>query len=212
MENIVAVFITTRKFGLPHLDRFREHNANIPIHCVVAEENPIPEKGWINCDRNIRDWWISIGRHLKFRHAVFIEGDVLFSSPVGEIFQGDSHFMGKDVKKPGMPWNWFSQIPFLPEEMKPHATGVAPFAVVRISRVCLADMFSHPLVEPLYGRDIFSELRLPTLAVACGYEPENHHGKLDNVHFNPITPESGIGVWHCVKERVEPSSKMEVKP
>lgn len=202
MDALVAVFITTRNFGLPHLDSFRRHNPEVPIYCIVAEENPSYERGWMNCDRNVRDWWISYGRHLDFEYALFIEGDVLFSCTVEEVFCGDSHFMGKDVKKPGMSWNWFSHIPNLPEDMKVHATGLAPLAVMRMSKVCLSEMFSHPLVETLYGREIFCELRLPTLAAACGHEPENHSGKLDNLHFYPVIPKGG-GVWHCVKGRLE---------
>jgi hypothetical protein len=203
MSQTIAVFITTRKFGLPHLKHFREYNPDVPAYYLVAEENPDYGRGWRNCDRNIKDWWMCIGSHLDFGYAVFIEGDVLFAASIDQIFSGESQFMGKDVKKPGMPWNWFSHVSLLPEALKEHVTGLAPLAVMRFGRMCLEAMFSHPEVEVLYGREIFCELRLATLASACGYEPENHRGALSNLEFYPIEPSQKGGVWHCVKKPVD---------
>lgn len=202
-EGTIAIFSTAAHYGLPHLDRFLAANPGVPVHVVCGSplQDEAKVEAWRNCDRSIRDWWLQQGRHLDFRHAVFLEWDVLFEVPLTTVFPDDEDFCGKDLKKPGMEWWWLQEIRALPEPLQRHATGIAPLAVLRISRRCLEAMFSHPLAEDLYRRDIFCELRLPTLAAACGYEPVECPGTLAKVDSGPTPVGPRPGVWHAVKER-----------
>lgn len=201
--SVVAVWMTTTGCGLPHLDTFLKHNGGVPVHATAypALEGPRRTAAWRAADQPVRDWWLREGRHLTFDYAVFLEWDVLFAAPVDGIFPGDADFYCRDLKKPGAPWQWFAEIDRLPEAMRPHATGIAPLAVTRISYRCLTAMFSHAMADQLYGTDVFCELRLPTLATACGYEPVECPGTLGNVAFHPVEAGKGSGVWHAVKSR-----------
>ena len=87
----------------------------------------------------------------------------------------------------------------LPTDIRPHARGIAPLAVLSISRRCLVAMMAHPLAESLFSMDIFCELRLPTLAAYCGFEPVSNCEHLPNVQFDRVLPQTGRGVWHAVK-------------
>jgi hypothetical protein len=199
----VAVCLTTAAYGLPHVDRFLLHNPGVPFHVIsnsLAPEGLPRACAWRNSDRLIRKWWAEVGSKLDFDHAVFMEWDVLFSLDLASAFPDDVDFYCKDRKKPGDPWNWFSEVARMPPEFHPHATGIAPLSVTRFSRRCLADMFSHAGVEELYSRDIFCELRLATLASACGYEPVECEA-LTGVDLYPCPGGPGRGIWHPVKSR-----------
>jgi hypothetical protein len=117
------------------------------------------------------------------------------------VFPDNAHFYCKEVVKPGMPWVWFNEFTRLPEELRAYATGIPPLAILRISRECLAATFNHPLRAKLYEDDIFCELRLPTLAAACGYEPVACPDTLPHVEYHPVDAGTGSGVWHAVKKR-----------
>ena len=203
LSDTIAIFLTTSDYGLPHVDSFLRHNPLVPLHvfCNAVSEGEARTLAWRNADRSIRTWWINQGRHLNFKHALFLEWDVVFASRVSAVFPGEADFYCKDLKKPGEPWNWFGETSRFPKTIQPHATGTAPLAVVRISRRCLSAMFSHPMEEMLYGSDIFCELRLATLAAACGYEPVECPGTLSKVDCGVVQVDSTYGVWHAVKRR-----------
>lgn len=200
---VVAVWMTTTNCGLPHLGTFLEYNGGVPTHVTAYPvlEGPQRTLAWRSADQPIRDWWIKEGYRLDFDYAIFLEWDVLFAAPVDDIFPGEADFLCRDVKKPGAPWQWFEEIGRLPQAIRPYATGIAPLAVTRISRRCLTAMFSHSMAHQLYGLDVFCELRLPTLAAACGYEPVECPGTLDCVAFHPVEAGIGPGVWHAVKQK-----------
>lgn len=202
----LAVFLTNPGCGLPHLQRFLQSNPGVRMHVAAGEalEGDARTHAWRNCDRMIRRWWSEQGKHLDFDRAVFLEWDVVFDAPLDEIFPpGD--FVARDVHSPDpshpyfREWVWFGEIGRLPPSLRNHASGVSPLAVIAISRRCLEAIFSHPLADETFAADIFCELRLPTLAAACGYPPEQNPERLENVVYYPIDAEDGRGVWHAVK-------------
>lgn len=198
----ICVWTTTSCYGLPHLNAFLASNPGVPVHVISNTpcDGPARVSAWRNADRLIRSWWLIQGRHLHFRHAVFLEWDVLFNKHVDEVFPGEVDFYANDVQTPdGRPWGWFDEIPFLPSSLRPFATGVTPLAVTRISRRCLEAMFSHPDADDAFGEDVFCEMRLATLANASGYRPVPCPGTLTHVDCVPVTAGSGSGVWHAVK-------------
>lgn len=193
--------MTNARCGTPHLGRFLRSNPDVPVHVVCGKALAGDDRtmAWRNCDRLIREWWMEQGRFLDFRRALFLEWDVVFDSPIDEIFP-EGHFIGRDVHDPRTKqWTWFSEILSLPTELQSHALGVSPLAALMISRECLSAMCEHPIADALFEQDIFCELRLPTLASACGYQPMQNREMLPNLGCYPIPAGSGQGVWHSVK-------------
>lgn len=198
----VAVFLTPAQCGLPHLDAFLQHNPGVPVHVVSLPplEGEARSAAWRNADTAMWDWWRKEGSLLDFDYAVFLEWDVLFSAPLETVFPGDAHFYCKELKKPGQAWPWFGEIERLPLALRSSARGSVPLAVMRLSRECLAKMFRDENHDGLYQHDIFCELRLATLATACGFEPVECPGTLPFVRWHPVEPLEGTGVWHAVKQ------------
>lgn len=202
----ICVWLTTSSYGLPHIDRFLEYNPGVEIHVISHQlcQGEARRTAWRNADRLIRDWWHQQGDHLAFDYAVFLEWDVLFSSSLSDVFTSEDDFLCKEVMLPSQQWHWFEETPRLPLGLAEFATGIVPLGVSRISRECLNAVFSHPLAPEAYKRDIFSELRLPTLASACGFAPVACPETLRNVEWQEVSPEAGSGVWHSVKTRTDP--------
>jgi hypothetical protein len=201
-ERWIAVCLTSGSKGVPHLGKFLERNPMVPVHVVngVGFADPA-ERGhaWRNCDRLIRDWWKTTGNQLGFDRVLFLEWDVLFNERIEDVVpEGD--FVACDVKLPGESgWIWFAETKCLPPEMRECPRGAVPLAVMALSRTCLEAMMSHPLAEELFDADIFCELRFPTLARHCGFEPINNRAGFPDVQFYEVRPGNGSGVWHAVK-------------
>lgn len=197
-----AVWLTSGNKGVPHLGRFLEKNPSVPVHVVNGRPFDDPAErtnAWRNCDRLIRDWWRNTGNQLHFDKVLFLEWDVLFNEGIEEVMP-DGEFVVCDAKVPGKSdWIWFAETNSLPPEMRKNARGAAPLAIMALSRACLETMMSHPLAEELFEADIFCELRFPSLARHCGFEPIDNRAGFPDVQFHEVTPGSGNGVWHAVK-------------
>lgn len=201
-ERWIAVWLTSGNKGLPHLGRFLSKNPLIPVHVVNGKSPDDPRErtiAWRNCDRLIREWWKNTGQHQPFDRALILEWDVLFNERIEEVIPGGD-FIVCDVKCPGeSDWNWFAETNCLPPEMRKNARGAAPLSIMAASRTCLETMMTHPLAEELFESDIFCELRFPSLANHCGFEPVDNRAGFPEVQFHEVSPGKGNGVWHAVK-------------
>ena len=201
-ERWIAVCLTSGSKGVPHLGKFLERNPMVPVHVVNGVEFADPaERGhaWRNCDRLIREWWKGTGEQLRFDRVLFLEWDVLFNERIEDVVPGGD-FVVCDVKRPGeSDWIWFAESRCLPPEMRENPVGAVPLAIMALSRTCLETMMSHPLADDLFEADIFCELRFPSLARHCGFEPIDNRAGFPDVHFHEVRPGSGRGVWHAVK-------------
>jgi len=197
----IVVWLTNERDGLPHIGRFLKRNPGVAVHVVNGARVDGSERKqmWRNCDRMIREWWVTTGYQLDFDRAIFLEWDVVFEAPIEDIFP-EGHFVSRNVHKPeNSTWTWFSEIKLLPPELREHATGVSPLAALAISRKCLSDIMSHPLADKAFADNIFCELRLPTLAAACGYTLTKNRHLTPHLEWYPVKAKAGEGVWHAVK-------------
>ena len=199
MKNI-AVILTMEKYGTPHLETFKKNNPKIPIEIYNSVPNPIGNKGWRNCDRNIKDWWHETGKTTDFEFVTFMEWDVYFNEKLEKIFPGEEDFIIKNHIERGSGWHWFNETIRLPGKYFPYITGGGPLCLLRISKKCLQKIFSTKSVDILYGKDIFCELRLPTLISSEGFKIT----EADTIPYVDwrYTPEpKGKGVWHPIKTK-----------
>ncbi len=173
----LAVILTTRNVGAPHLDALRESNPglNIRIHeSADADTEEGAKDAWRNCDRNIRQWWQREGKSVEAEQVLFLEYDVLVTVDLVaalRVMPAGFGMMGASVKgiaTDGRAWAPFAEARRLPREVAAFASGIAPLAVAMISRGAL-DAISDDRWNETFAADIFCELRLPTLIRACGY-------------------------------------------
>lgn len=171
----VAVVWLAMNGAIPHFDEFRAINPNVPVFfddLDVRKHGPAMVRlGWRNADRRLLAWWEENREKVAATHIVFCEADVRFAAKVGAVFPSLEDFMVPAVQDAGSSWDWWAEVPKLPEEFRQHARGISPLACILASRRMLDAMLSHPGREDLMGKDIFGELRFPTLAAACGFEP-----------------------------------------
>lgn len=155
----------------PHVEEFRSMNPDIPF--VVADQARGGHKGWRAADERISRWWFENREACKARRVFFFEWDVRCPIRLDEAFlsahPGD--FYAAEVKRPGSRWQWFAETKQLPSGLQAHACGVAPLAVVMLSRAALDGIVDHADFSAAMGADVFGELRFSTLAAAAGFLP-----------------------------------------
>ncbi len=203
VERWISLWHTFGSHGLPHLGQFQSMNPGVPVHVLHGErhEKEADRKhAWRNCDRVLRDWWHQTGKFLEFDRVAILEWDVLFRQTLNHVFPpGD--FVGRKIKLPGSQpdWPWFREIACLPASARDSACGIAPLAILAVSRRCLSAIMEHPLSNEMFDADIFCELRFATLAKLSGFELVQCPDSLPNVEWHEVPPGNTSGVWHAVK-------------
>ena len=162
MRNIEAVIVMTHteKSGLallPHLPALIASNPDVSLHLCIGLSGNRKLNAWRNCDRTLRDCW----RHSRHKIAgaaiAVIEWDVLVTQKLPPL-SGD--FQAKQIVKQGeIEWHWWTEAHLLNGIP---AYGAAPIGVSFWSREAL-DYVADPRWDDLYRRDIFCELRTPSI-------------------------------------------------
>ena len=186
---------------MPHADAFMRWNPELDLQILDVDRlhGAALHAAWRGADRALFQWWDDIGRSGDFDRVLFLEWDVKFSAGVDAVFPAAGDFLVPEVKTRDERWDWWAEIGRLPAGLQGHAAGIAPQAVVMISRRCLEAMTALPDYRQAIAADIFCELRLATLASAAGYPPQVVPG-LSGVGIQRLDPGESPGVWHAVKE------------
>jgi hypothetical protein len=156
---------------------------------------------WAEGDQFLIRWFRN--RPFDAERYLYLEWDCWCSLPIPEWFQ---EVWDADVSTPRLltprehpDWYWFSQVPALPPEFRPHACGMAILNGIMLSHRALEAVASMPLPQ-----GIFSELRIGTMAQAAGFKPvawpaekdrTNRYFQNGSITFNPAVP----GLYHPVK-------------
>lgn len=194
--------------GTPHADALAATNPGLRAHVKTSLETGL--EGWRNPDRNIRDWWLQNRATVETGRVLFLEYDVRAHLPLVTLFPNDGAFTGIEgchLKMPvrdGRSWKPFEETDRLPRTLQSYAVGLAPLAILMICRKSL-DAAADPGFDELFSRDIFSELRLPTVIRWAGF-PCMENARLAHIGCGPL-PHPGSatqGIWHAVKTGGEP--------
>lgn len=200
------VFITYGALGVPHLAPILEANPRVPYHVGTLEALDGRERldAWRNADVAIRSWWQAFGHLVETDHVLFLEADVYANCDLTELLDGawkDADLVAANVLYQvthRRSWKAFEEADSLPEEMRQLAIGIEPLAALLMRREGL-DKICQSRFDGVFSKDIFCELRLPTVVRfaggSVGFCP-----RLKGVSVRPVTPPSGErGIWHPVK-------------
>jgi len=186
-----------------NLQTLRWYNPDVPVH-VVKNNRPVRKDGWRNADQVLCQWYLAHRPHAE-RFAL-IESDMLCTVPLREHFDDtwDADLSAANVLLPGRDdhWRWWSEVGRLPAGMRPHATGAVPLAGILFSRRAL-DAIAPVICRPEMN-DIFSELRVGTVAAALGMntvETGPHAKRTVGIHRFKPAERGQPGLYHKVKGR-----------
>lgn len=199
--SLELVIMTSERQGAPHEAAARAHHGTVHVHLGRdGATDTARTELWRNCDRSIRDWWRANRHRVKSSHVAFAEWDVVCNADLRGGILPFVGLAGRVIEpRPGSGWQWWQEIDRLPEELRIHAASLRPLAVVIASRQCM-DAIVSPQWDEVFSRDIFSELRLPTVARAAGFQLAELPELLGQVEHFPIPhPGTAPGVWHQVK-------------
>lgn len=199
-ETLEIVVMTHASAGTPHLDPLRASHPGCTVHVLVNPDSDGEAKvdAWRNNDRRIREWWRTNRQNVTSGFVAFVEWDVLARADLRDLIEPETGLLGRDLKEPGDDWAWWGEIARLPAALSVHACGIAPLAVLILRRDCL-DAIAAPEWDEAFAADVFCEVRLPTIARACGFTLTGTRD-LPGVGVHAI-PHPGTlpGIWHPVK-------------
>lgn len=205
---IIAVILTTAATGTPHLETMRAHNPGLEIEVHEAVQPPgetLRREAWRNADRNILRWWDEAKFRTDADYVLAMEWDVFANvSLVDTLPENPPDVLAAGLAHPvrdGRSWPPFRESRKFPLAMQYMACGVVPLALLGLSRKALDELI-HPAWEALFNADIFSELRLATIAATAGLNIAENPNWAD-VGTTPTTPvPSYRGIMHPVKKEV----------
>lgn len=159
------------------------------------------ENKWIGSDVMLYLWFRHCCNIEAERYAI-IEWDTLATMPLREYYRDvwDADAAGCELKTPQHTpkWEWFgAHGAQLPEALRPHMTGLAPFNGILLSHRALERICQQEI-----PRHINNELRLGTLLNACGFRLKTiHPTTASNNQWRPdqITITGKPGLYHPVK-------------
>lgn len=200
-----TVFLSVYGNGFPHLEHFIGSNPNRTFDLwECPPEDTVDKKytAWRNCDRNIRNYYKEIGQYSEHTDFLFLEWDVLVNVDLFEKFDKTpvNGVEGKYILpyKTNKDWHWFQEIDRFPSKFEGCFVGVVPLGVIRMSKNLLNEIIK-PEYDSLYDKDIFCELRTPTLANYLGYSILGNDS-LEMVHWKPVDYDGGMDIYHSIKE------------
>lgn len=192
------VFLTVEGYGVPHLDWFLKTNRNLEYDIYVSNLSDNRTDAWRNCDRNVRDYYKSVGRFCKDDVFLFLEWDVLVNCDLKQKFDfGFKGICGRNIVDLGQDWPHFVDLDKLPKELREKAIGIVPFGIIQMGRNFL-ELMCSPAFDYLYNDDIFCELRTPSLANFIGCEIRSNPS-LDRCEWFPIQFDGGENIYHSMK-------------
>lgn len=208
--NFEVLILTTAAVGTPHLDALRAANPDLIIHVHEASDAATEaerETAWRNCDRNLRDWWKTHRDAVTADAILALEWDVFCNIDLTCIVPplGNGYgLMAAAIKSPvrdGRSWLPFREMNRMPGGLASMALGIVPAAVMQLSRKAL-DAIADEQWDEVFARDIFCELRMPSIVRACGFSVEDCL-QWRWVGTQPMTvPTGATGIFHPVKKEV----------
>lgn len=180
-----------------HAEEARNHCESVRVWESI-QKTPRNE-AWSNADRNIVDWWLSIGRQSKADQFLLCEWDVRITTPPQETIIVKADCVCSKLVFPIQEGRAFK--PFrtdaskLPQQMRKHICAVVPLGVLLMTRQAL-DCLSQ---SDLFDKDIFCELRVATILAANGFSIAQNP-LWNNVGTDPRKVVSDhVGISHPVK-------------
>lgn len=168
----------------------------VEVSCAVRSKGKrARELAWRNGDRRIREWWKRSSRDAE--RVIFVEYDVLVNADLSRLGdEGD--LTGREIPDPKGDWVFWGEVPLLPAELRPYATGIAPLACVALSGELL-EAIAAPRWDGAFAENRFCELRLPTVARAAGFTVAESKLLERCTWWRRRHPGNRPGVWHAVK-------------
>jgi len=178
-----------------HLKHLEKSNPDAQI--LLADiSNDLPTiMVWRNNDRYIREWLRNNYHKILHNNIAFVEWDVLITINLPNI--NVCGFIGKHLQRPGInEWVWFNEIDRL-GKYKTHAMGAAPFAIQFMDKEAVNTWMSNEY-DDIYAKDIFCELRVPTIMNYAGIKMSEY--SLPFVEWHTIKYNKNIpGIYHAIK-------------
>ena len=178
--------------GCPWLDSLTKSNPQSEIWLIDDLRTGNSKTLWRNSDVPLREFWAKCGETVGSDRLWFLEHDVLVTTALPDA-RDVLGVAGKDVMV-GDGWMWMGERDRLEDGMFP--VGIAPLGVSVFSREAL-DAIVNPRWDSLYEKDVFCELRTPSVVKTCGLPVD--HIALPDVRWHRRKSDVRPSIYHSIK-------------
>lgn len=206
---------------LQNWNRLRAYNPGVTVVPLLQDGEPtlpdtvnlraFPTYGWVidnghrSCDTMVYRWFLN--RQFDAERYIVYEWDTFATTSIRDFYRPvwDADVACMEHEDPAVQeWSLFSEIPLLPEGLRPKAAGLAPFACSMFSHRALLKMLEAPLIA-----DVFSELRAGTMANWAGQQvtPMPYARRRVSWHEDFIRVSPAPSLYHPVKRVVQLTSQ-----
>lgn len=191
-----TILYTDHQKQFIHYNHLIKSNPDANIIKVDISNNLDKKYIWRNSDLLIRSWLKNNRDSIVTNNIAIIEWDVLVKQKLP-----DTQIIGlqaKNIIKPNRKWWWFKD-KYKLEHYSKYALGAAPLAVLFMSARCI-DILLESSFDCLYQKDIFSELRIPTILNSRNITITSY--SMPNVDSKKTMLKSEAGIYHPIKYNV----------
>jgi hypothetical protein len=193
-----TVLYTDHQQNFIHYNHLVSHNPNANIFKVDISNNYKRDFIWRNSDKLVREWLRNNRSKINTENIAILDWDVLVTQQL-PLLDNTGLKAANVITLTNKPrWWWFKDRHKL-GKYKQFAIGVAPLGVLFMSNNCI-DILLDSEFDYLYNKDIFSELRTPTILNSRGISITKYH--LPYVHWKKTTLKSNPGIYHPIKYNV----------
>lgn len=207
-----------REALLQNWNQMMIHNPGVAVVPLLQDGEPslpntvdvrgFPTYGWItenghrSCDTMVYRWFLN--RSFDAERYIVYEWDTFATTSVRDFYRPvwDADVACLEYADPAIlpDWPWFHETPLLPEELRPKAAGLAPFACSMFSHRALLKMVAAPLIA-----DVFAELRVGTMVNWAGMQvcPMEYARRRISWHPDFIRVSPAPNIYHPVKRPVQ---------
>lgn len=194
-----TVIYTDHNKQFIHLNYLEQTNPNAQILLADTSNKFTKDFAWRNGDLLVREWLRNNYDKILYDNIAILEWDVLVNAPLPPFKVKGLIAKDKHIYYSGNRWHWFCERNLL-EQYIQYAIGIAPLGVLFMNKKCIEILLDNQF-DSLYNKDIYSELRLPTILnskqVSIGMHP------MPNVSYLPMTFTNKRSIYHPIKSKIE---------
>lgn len=198
--------------GWIHHDIFRAKNPDIPVW-IINNEIEVPEGykagkklwNWRNSDAKLARAAKNILHENEAETFLIVEYDTVIDIDLSNVKIHIPFGVNKSFIQNHRYWKWWGDADKFPEGFEEHVWGIHPFGAMFLNRACMETIAYYWENTDIFTRDIFCELRLPTLlSYALDVQPsEMQLLKFARPYPFPYKPDC---IFHPMKQKININS------
>lgn len=194
-----TVIYTDHNKQFIHFNHLERNNPDAQILLADTSNKFSRDFAWRNGDLLVREWLKNNYDKILYDNIAILEWDVLVNMSLPSFKVKGLIAKDKHIYHPRNRWHWFCEMGLL-ESYRRYTVGISPLGVLFMNKKCIEVLLDNEF-DFLYNRDIYSELRLPTILNSKQIPIGNQ--SMPNVSYLPVDFTNQNTIYHPIKSKIE---------